>query len=182
MIKIFHNRKWLLVLFCIFLIMSLLISIFVYRVMTRKVIKAEIVNISVEKPGPFYDYDMSQDKKEELNNNLDDFAYVIYEFDIKNLSSDIQVSGINIQPIFSENMNQNVYWYSGTNAITDSEESLGVQKEKHIIRRILIKKKGLTNDQINDMARENNFRIKYNTFKSGSILSYGYNFQNIGVK
>lgn len=79
-------------------------------------------------------------------------------------------------------MNQNVYWYAATDGIADSQEALGVEEEKNISRRVLIKRNGLINEEIIHMAENDNFKIKYKTFRSGSILNYGYTFQNVDAK
>lgn len=181
MAKIFHNNKWLLLL-SLLLIVILFLFIFIYRIESRKILKAEIVKISVEKPGLYYDYGMDKQKKDELNKNLDDFAYITYTFEIKNLSSDIQISKINIQPVFSINMKKNVYWYAETDAITDSQMQLQPNSDNSYIRRILIRRNGLTDDEIIKMAKNDNFKITYNTFRENSILSYGYNFDYVGYR
>lgn len=177
MITVFKNKKRLSLLFSVFLIVALLASIFSYRVIARKVIKAEIVKISIEKPNPHYHYEMNQQKNEELFGNFTDFANIVYEFDMKNLSNEIQVSSISIKPIFSESMKENVFFYASSDAITNYSMRLTPNKDTNFHRYILIRRNGLTDEELIDMAKKNNFKITYNTFKGDSILSYGYNWQ-----
>lgn len=114
MIKILNNKK-LMILVNILLILVLLFSISVYRFETRKILKAEIIKINLKKAGVYKDYEMDKQKKDELNANLDDFVYVEYNFNMKDISNKMQISRINIKPIFSDSIIKN------KNGLTEDE-------------------------------------------------------------
>ena len=163
----------------ILLIITLVSSVFIYRMISRKVINSEVVKITIEKASKYYDFEMNEEKKKELNENLNDYVYIIYEIDMRNISDKIHVSGIGIKPQFSEGMNGNVYWYAGTYAIYDSQKILEPNQEKDYARRILVKRNGLTDDELINMAKEDRFKITYYTSEGSSIFSLGYESQLI---
>lgn len=183
MFEILKHKKWRISLISVLLLVLTLFSLFfVYRIISRKVINGEVAKISIEKADKYYDYEMSEQKKKELNENLSDFVYLIYESDLNNSSDKIKVSDINIQPIFSISMKPNVYWYAGTNVITDSEMSINPGQTKNYGRRILIKRNGFTDNELINMAEKDKFKITYYTLEGTSIFSFGYNSQTIGFK
>jgi hypothetical protein len=146
---------------------------------SRDIINSEVVNIKIEKASKYYDYVMNEEKKKELNENLNDYVYIIYEIDMRNISDKLRVSGIDIKPQFSENMNRNVYWYDGTYAIYDAQTVLEPSEEMQCDRRILIKRNGFTDSELISMAKDDRFIITYYTSEDSSILSLGYDNQMI---
>lgn len=168
MIKTIYKNKWV----CILTVILLIASIFVYRTMSRNVLKISSIKNKIEPCGRQFDKEISKEQREVINSNLDDFAFVIYSFSAANESDNINISNISVNPVFSDEMREHVYFYSSSDLLNDEAGCLSQHKEKTYRRRILIRRNGLSDEELSNIAGKNSIDVTYDTSRVIPIISY----------
>lgn len=181
MIKEKSKRLILKTLICLMIVIVFVGSVFLYRTVTRKVLDVSVVSIKIDKANHYDNYAMNEQQKKTVNENPNDYIYVDYMLEVKNESDKISVENINIQPEFFGEMKKNVFWFDYTDEVGDYVSIVQSSTTKHE-RRIVVKRNGLSDDDLIEMAKSVKFKLTYNTYKGNSILSYCHNSQVLEYK
>lgn len=179
MIKIIYKKKW----FKIIIVTLLISAVFIYRTISRRVLKVDYPIITqIEVCRPLQVGTFSEEQVQEVNSNLENFAAIIYTIPTKNDSDNIYISNISIDPVFSNEMKKHVYWDSANDMPNDVTASLSPHREKHYGRRIIIRRNGLNDDELLNIAEKNSFKISYDTSKGIPISGYWHSSINVKVQ
>ncbi|MCL1982726.1 MAG: hypothetical protein FWG53_06560 [Clostridiales bacterium] len=91
------------------------------------------------------------------------YCYVVYRIEAENISKRTYVVGIDIQPVFTSEMQSRVVFFYGTDAITPLGERLPPQSSRGFNRWILIDRQELTDQEVQTLANGNGLEIRYKT-------------------
>lgn len=160
---------------------SLVFLTFISR-SNRKCIESKIIEVKLLKAEDYINNIpmRNNNKREEVLENIGDYICLHYEIKAQNTSNDYIVQNISFEPKFTKEMNDSIVAYASDDEICDNSihTTLNKNQEKSYWRLIIIKKNGLSDDEIIEKAKDNNFQAHYfTTNDKDSILSLGYSKQ-----
>ncbi len=162
----------------ILIVTLILLTIRFYNFDSKKILVCSIVDITLEEIDSDIDIDggMNNQQKDLIKKNLNDYIKLRYIININNSSDNLYINNINIQPVFSSEMQKNVIWFSKNDMLYDSLSHLDTQESRSFCRIIYIKRNAYTNDELINLAKQDKLKIRY-TSRNKSIFSSNFNTQ-----
>lgn len=177
-------RGLFIVFLCFLVVICIVLFIHLYQNSSRKVLDLGIEDIKIEKLDSYINEAMTKEKKKEVNDNPQDYLIVSYKLKISNNSNIIRAVNLNIQPEFFGDMKNIVFWFDYSDALTDNIYVNPSFTGKYG-RMVIVKRKGLADEEIIKMAKSVRFKLTYWTYEYKSrfgLLTYGYNSQIFDYK
>lgn len=165
----------------IIIIIIVIIPLLVYRINSRKILYGYMNNVRIGAVGAI-NYGMPKEKRDQISQNLDEYAYIYYGFVISNTSDKFKAEDIRFEPQFAGDMKNNVVWYDSNEDVYLGQSRLEAEKSVKREKAILVKRNGYTDDELIDMAKKDKFEMIYWSSEGDSILSMGKSKQIIENK
>lgn len=170
-------------------IIILLFLLVVYRVFIHVVIDAKIVSIEVlalqkddidsikGQTSTKDELGLSDSQVKEIIDNPSEFRYVVYKFSLKNTSNNTSIDYINIKPLFSKEMINNVVGYKKVDGVSPILIPPN-GKYEHFPKSVLVKRNGKTDEELRAIAKKDAFIVSGIT--GDNVIDIGYNFKTVG--
>ena len=144
----------------------ILIVIIFSSVTSNSIMKINISDIkikNVDSRGLEYgEYSVDEQVEKTILSDPDEYRYIGYYFNAENTSKNAKIIFVDLQPIFSKQMNENVIYYDKANDLpTSTILNLCPQESQTYFRKVLVKRNGLSNEELIKLAQGDKFRVRY---------------------
>lgn len=166
-----NRKRMIIILIAVFIIIVGILG----RSTSNNVMKINISDVkikNVDSSGLDYgDYTIDEQLKKTILANSDEYRYIFYNFDADNISKNAKIIFVDLQPIFSSAMAKNVVYYDRANDVpTNTVLNLYPQKSKTYSREVLVKRNGLTDEELIKLAQGDKFKVSYSTDRWYSLF------------
>lgn len=154
---------------------SVLLIVFVQRQRDRMFVTASVDSVEVVAvDNATLNHVWDTGIREKIANESSEYVFLEYRILISNFSDEYLVQNIKIEPEYNEEISKQIVWFDTTDAITDNQMIVKEGKQKYFLRRLLVEKNDLSDQDIARLAMKEGFEVSYQTIKGTSSLSLGW--------